>query len=351
MRGGEVVLEALLEMYPEADIFTHVYDQKNVSAKINSRKIVTTFINKLPWAKKFYQIYLPLMPLALEQLDLTDYDLVISAEAGPAKGIITAPEAVHICYCHSPMRYVWDLTWQYQNKTNAVVRFLLAPVLHYLRSWDQISASRPSVIVANSSFTQKRIAQYWGQESTVIHPPVSVIASDFLVTATDYYVYAGALVNYKSAELAVAAFNANGKVLLVLGGGEERSRLEESANTNIRFLGRLADDQFSAYIAEAKALIFPGLEDFGITPVEAICLKTPVIAYGRGGVLDSVTDGITGVLFREQTVASLQQALAQFESMSLTISDEQCEAIKQQFSPARFEQQFSALLAAQLQLS
>jgi glycosyltransferase involved in cell wall biosynthesis len=344
MRGGEAVLSSLLEIFPDADIYTHVYEPTEVTQQIRAKTVRTSFINKLPFAKKYYKYYLPLMPLALEQLDLTDYDLVISSEAGPAKGVITRPDAFHICYCHSPMRYIWDMTWQYQQNTNIVIKWLMAPVLHYLRMWDQSSASRPDVIVANSTFTQQRIRKFWGRDAMIIHPPVAVADTELVAPSTEYYVYAGELVGYKRGDLAVDAFNINGRPLIVLGAGEELQRLESIANSNITFIGRVDDDVFQRTLAGAKALIFPGVEDFGITPVEAISLQTPVIAFGRGGALDSIEEGKTGLFFYEQTIDAVNAAVNRFESLDLKISAEYSKEIQRQFSVDQFKMQFEKLV-------
>jgi glycosyltransferase involved in cell wall biosynthesis len=345
MRGGEAVLETLLEMYPEADIFTHVYDQDTVSAHINSRKIVTTFINRLPFSRKYYKYYLPLMPIALEQLDLTDYDLVISCESGPSKGIITKPEALHVCYCFSPMRYIWDLTGFYQRDKNWFIKLLLMPVIHYLRIWDVSSACRPDVIVTLSNFTRQRIKKFWGRSSVVIPPPVN-INIDVKVKSSDsaYYIYAGELVAYKRVDLVIEAFNDNGKELVIAGDGEEFDRLKSMAKDNVSFAGRLDNKQFFELIAGAKALVFPGVEDFGLIPVEAMCLQTPVIAFSRGGVLDSVEDGKTGLFFDEQTTESINKAVSRFENIDLKISDECSKGVHNQFSAERFKTQLKELL-------
>jgi glycosyltransferase involved in cell wall biosynthesis len=345
MRGGEAVLETLLEMYPEADIFTHVYDQNTVSTQINSRKIFTTFINRLPFSRKYYKYYLPLMPIALEQLDLTDYDLVISCESGPSKGIITKPEALHVCYCFSPMRYIWDLTGFYQQDKNWFIKLLLIPIIHYLRIWDVSSACRPDVIVTLSNFTRQRIKKFWGRSSVVIPPPVNIdVEVNVKPLDSDYYIYAGELVAYKRVDLVIEAFNDNGKELVIAGCGEELDRLKSMAKDNVSFAGRLENKQFFELIAGAKALVFPGVEDFGLIPVEAICLQTPVIAFGRGGVLDSVEDGKTGLFFSEQTIESVNKAIGRFENLDLKISDECSKDVQNQFGAERFKTQFKELL-------
>ena len=238
MRGGEKVLEALCEMYPTADIFTHVYDAENVSDKINSHKIITTFISKLPFAKKLYKLYLPLMPVALELLDLTSYDLIISSESGPAKGVIPAPGAKHICYCHSPMRYIWDHYNIYYQNAGYITKLMMPLMSHYLRQWDVTSSARVDIFVANSSHVANRIQKYYRRDALVIHPPVAV--EDFNKVdeseIEDFYLWAGELVAYKRPDILIAAFNESGKRLVVIGDGPALKELQNLAKENIEFL-------------------------------------------------------------------------------------------------------------------
>lgn len=317
MRGGERVIEALCRLYPQADIFTHVYDPAAISETINRHRVFTTFISRLPKAKKWYQSYLPLMPLALEQLDLSGYDLVISSESGPAKGVITAPDAAHICYCHSPMRYVWDMYHDYTANMFLPKRLLVAPIMHYLRMWDNASASDPDVVVANSNFIAERVKKCWGRDAEVVHPPVAV--EDFTPVPRsqrkDFYLYFGELVPYKRADLAVKAFSRPEckRNLIVIGQGEQLDSLKKIAGPRVDFLGRQPHDIVKEHLANCRALIFPGLEDFGIIPVEALASGTPVIAYGRGGVKDTIKDGVNGIFFHNQTEEDLLAALESFE--------------------------------------
>jgi glycosyltransferase involved in cell wall biosynthesis len=314
MRGGEKVLEALCELYPEADIFTHVYDEKAISPAIKKHKITTTFIQKLPRASKYYKKYLPFMPYALESLDLREYDLIISSEAGPAKGVITRPDALHICYCHSPMRYLWDQYHVYRKNAGWLTRMFMSVFFPYLRLWDAVSANRVDSFVANSRFIAKRIRKFYRRDATVIHPPVSV--RDFTVENTqgDYYLCLGMLVPYKRFDIAITAFSLCGKKLIVAGTGDETERLKSLAGPNIQFVGWQSDEQIRGLLAHCKALIFPTEEDFGIVPIEAMACGRPVIAYKAGGVLETVVHGKTGILFDHQTPESLQQAVADFET-------------------------------------
>lgn len=313
MRGGEKVVEALLDIFPQADIYCHVFDRSAVSKKIADRFKGITFINRLPWARKKYQSYLPLMPMALEGLDLRDYDLVISSESGPAKGIIVAPEATHVCYCHSPMRYVWDMYHDYRETAGLLTRWLMPPVMHYLRIWDVTTAARVDHFICNSRYVASRVRRYYHRESSVVHPPVAV--EDFAISEEigDYYLFVGQLVDYKRADLAVAAFNENGRPLKVVGDGMQMKRLKSLARPNVELVGKVDPATLKDLYSHAKALIFPGIEDFGIVPLEAMASGRPVIAFARGGALETVVEGKTGVLFYEQTPRALNEAVARFE--------------------------------------
>lgn len=316
MRGGEKVLEELCDIFPQADIYTHVAIPQNLSEKLRRHRIRETFIAKLPGSKKHYQKYLPFMPQALEALDLDDYDLVISSESGPAKGVITGPDTAHLCYCHSPMRYIWDQYHVYRAQAGRLTRFLMPLTVPRLRMWDQSSAARIDRIVANSDFVRRRIAKSWGRAASVVHPPVDLDA--FVPQAgtppEDFYLYVGELVSYKRVDLLVDAFNASGRKLVVIGDGGERDRLEARAKGNIRFHGRASFDDLKAHYARCRALMFPGVEDFGIVPLEAMASGRPVIAYARGGALETVKNGVTGLFFERPAVDSINAAIARFES-------------------------------------
>ena len=321
-RGGEKVVEALLDLYPQADLFTHVYDESLTEGKLKGRNITTTFISKLPGAKKHYQKYLPLMPIALEQLDLREYDLVISSESGPAKGIIISPDATHICYCHSPMRYVWDMYPDYVKTAGLLSRWLMRPLIHYLKIWDRLSADRVDYFIANSSFVAKRINKFYRRSAEVIHPPVDIDEFELNSEKSDFYLLLGQLTHYKRADLAVDAFLANGKKLLVIGDGEQYQSLKALENDRVKVLGRASWDECKNYLSKAKALIFPGVEDFGMVPVEAMACGTPVLAFAKGGALETVNDGHSGYLFYEQTVESLNACINKFEEQSELIDSE-----------------------------
>lgn len=319
MRGGERVLEALLDLFPEADIFTNVYDAQAVSEKIRSRTVRTTFIDHLPWAKRLYKSYLPLMPLALESLDLSGYDLILSSESGPAKGVLVPPTAFHCCYCHSPMRYIWDGYAHYRQGAGAVTRLLMPPLCHYLRLWDAATALRVDAFAANSVHVARRIARVYGRRDVqVIHPPVDVAAFDATRPRGDRYLYVGELVGYKQAETAVAACLRLGRPLTVIGGGPQLKRIRQLAQGgDVEVLGRQPFSVVHHHMATCRALLFPGEEDFGLVPVEAMASGAPVIASARGGALDSVVDGQTGILYPGAGEQDLVAAIHRFESAPL----------------------------------
>lgn len=313
MRGGEKVVEALCKLFPNADIFTLVVDPAAISDRLRQHRITPSFVQKLPGAVRHYQALLPLYPLALEQFDLSAYDLVLSSESGPAKGVLTRPETCHICYCHTPMRYLWDMYHDYRDNAGLIKRWAMFPLTHYLRQWDLSSASRVDYFVANSTHVARRIAKHYRREAQVIHPPVETDSFTISSKIDDFYLMVGQLVRYKRPDLAVQAFTRLGKPLVVIGEGEELPRLKKMAGSNIRFLGRQPFEVIRDNYARCRAFIFPGEEDFGITPVEAQASGRPVIAYGRGGALETVKERETGIFFQEPTVESLMDALMRFE--------------------------------------
>lgn len=345
MRGGERVLEQILDLYPQADIFTHVYDPERISAKIRAHKVTTTFIGRLPFATRHYQKYLPLMPQALELLDLSAYDLVISCEAGPAKGVITRPDAIHVTYCHSPMRYIWDQYGQYRDAGGPLTRLSMPLLAPGLRRWDMASASRSDAIMANSHFVRKRVAKFWGRAASVVHPPVE--ASLFSPsTPGDEYLWAGQLVPYKRPDLVVEAFRRNGLPLHIVGDGPMRAQLERAASPNIRFTERLDFDALRHAYAKARALVFTAEEDFGMIPVEVQASGRPVIAYGRGGALETVVEGRTGLFYREQTAAAIDEAVIALENWLPSFDPAEAVAQAGKFSVANFRAGFLASVDA-----
>lgn len=343
MGGGEKVLEAICRLYPQADIYTHALRPEAISDAIRSHRIRTTFINRLPLASRFYQTYLPLMPRALEQLDLTGYDLVISSESGPAKGVVTRADAAHVCYCHTPMRYLWDYWPQYLAGASLPKRIGMRFFLPYLRRWDVLSAFRVDKFIANSRTVARRIAKHWRREAAVVYPPVNI--SGFPVRTRPggkYYICAGRLTPYKRVDLAIRACVRLGRKLLVVGDGEDMARLRALADGNVTFAGRLDESGLLDALAEARALIFPGEEDFGIVPVEAMASGLPVIAYGRGGATETVLHGSTGLFFEKQDTDSLCGAIMEFEAGEDGFLPEKARERAENFSADKFSQRFQA---------
>ena len=346
MRGGENVLQALCEIYPDADIFTHVYCRENISEEINTHKITTSFIQKLPWAEKLYQSYLPLMPFALKQLDLTGYDLIISSESGPAKGVRVPKGAKHICYCHTPMRYVWDMYVEYKNNAGYIKQMLMPGLVWWLRRWDKETALGVDQFIANSRFVQQRIRNIYGRDSKVIYPPVSVDQFTISARIESYYLYVGELTHYKQPRLAVEAFNVSGRRLLVIGEGDMENELKLIARPNIEFMGRQSFDDLKIYFSQCKALIFPGIEDFGIIPVEVMASGRPVIAYAGGGALETVTEHKSGLFFSSQTVDSLNNAVENFENNESEFVASNIRHTAESFSKQRFKSEMLEIVGS-----
>lgn len=347
-RGGEKVLEQLLKLYPDADIVTHVSEKKIIDKYLPYNKIIHTFISKLPFSQKHYQKYLPLMPYALEQIDLSDYDLIISSESGPAKNVVTSPDALHISYCHSPMRYVWDMYHLYMKESGFITRILMKPFIHYLKIVDRLSADRVDYFIANSNFISRRIKKSYRRDSTVIFPPVAIQNFEISLVKEDYYLLLGQLVSYKRADLVIDAFIENGRKLIVIGEGELEKELKLKATSNITFLGRQSFEALKKNLSHAKALIFPGIEDFGIVPLEAMASGTPVIAYKKGGVLDTIVDKETGLFFDEQTVTSLNEKINFFESGEVKFEPHKLRAHANKFSEESFRQNISNFINSKL---
>lgn len=349
MRGGEKVIESLCRLFPQADIYTHVHDPAAISDTINAHRIVETSIARLPFARRNYPMYLPLMPGALESLDLSGYDLVISSESGPAKGVIAPPDAFHLCYTHSPMRYLWDQYHLYRDGSGRLARMMMPLLAPRLRQWDVTSAARVDAFLANSTHVARRINKYWRREAEVLAPPVDVDAFAPLPRgeAGDFYLWVGELVRYKRPDIAVEAFTRTGRRLVVVGGPEaERSRLAQGAGPNVSFLGKTDFPVLRDHMARCRALIFPGEEDFGIVPVEVMASGRPVIAYGRGGALDTVVDGATGLLFDDQSVEGLVAAVESFEARGLHDLDPlDLAAHARRFDEAHFQDGIRAALA------
>lgn len=346
MRGGERVLERVLRLFPDADIYTHVYDPAAVSADIRSRNVRTTFIDRLPASRRLYQKYLPLMPAALEELDLRGYDLVLSFEAGPAKGVVAPPDAPHVCYCHSPMRYLWDSYPDYKASSGRLTRLGLPLLFPPLRVWDYASAGRVDGFIANSRFIQQRIRRAYRRDSLVVHPPAPVESFGPLSTVGEHYLWVGQMTPYKRADVAVEAFNRSGRPLRMIGRGEMRRSLERMAKPNITFSDALSFSELGQAYGGARGLVYTAEEDFGIVPVEMQAAGRPVLAYGRGGVLDSVEPGVTGRFFQAQTPESLEHGLAQFEDWLPSFRSQDAVANASRFSGPRFDAEYMSAVAA-----
>jgi glycosyltransferase involved in cell wall biosynthesis len=341
MRGGERVLESIAGLFPDADIFTNVLVAEKISEKLRNHRIHTTFINSLPFSSRHYPKYLMLMPRALELLDLSGYDLVISSESGPAKGIIPRPDAPHFCYCHTPMRYIWDRQQEYRSTLGVASRMVFDATAHKMRIWDVSTAARVDHFIANSRFVSQRIHKYYRRNSKVIHPPVSLERFSPATAKGSYYLFVSELVPYKRADIAVQAFNGLNRHLIVVGDGPDRKRLAHIASSNVEFKGRVSDQELEGLYRGARALIFPGIEDFGIVPLEAMACGRPVIAYGVGGALETIVPGVTGLLFSEQRPDALATAVKQFEDELEDILDpSEIVAHAQGFSPERFKREF-----------
>ncbi|MBU2037179.1 glycosyltransferase [Patescibacteria group bacterium] len=320
--GAERVLEVFCEIWPDAPIFTLVYDKQRTGGAFEGRKIRTSFLQKVPLAKTHHRPFLMLMPLAIEQFDLLKYDLVISSSASFAKGVITRPDALHICYCHTPTRYVWDDSQKYINEFNypSFIKKGIPLFLNYLRVWDESAAERPDVYLANSQFVASRIKKYYNRQSRVIYPPVKTENFHLDGKTEDYFLIVVRFLPYKKIDLAISAFNELGWPLKIIGDGPDRNRLKKMAGSNIEFIGLVAEKNLSDYFARCRAFIFPQEEDFGITAIEAMAAGRPVIAFRGGGALETVEEGKTGLFFNEQTPESLIATLKKFNQADFSPS-------------------------------
>lgn len=347
--GADRVVDCMHHVFPDAPIYTLVYDKDKMPAWFRDYDIRTTWIQKLPFATRLYKKLLPLMPGAFEALDLSEYDLVLSSSSSCSKGVITRPDAVHICYCHTPIRYVWDFYYTYRANANPLVRAVMPGQMHKLRQWDKCAADRVDYFIANSRYIAQRIKKYYRRDSDVIYPCVHINQSPF-VEKEDFYLVVGRFTWYKRIDLAVAACTKLGRRLVVIGSGDEESRLRAIAGPTVEFKGGgLSDEEVRDYYLRAKAFLFPGEEDFGITPVEAQSAGTPVLAYGRGGACETVEDGRTGLLFHAQTVDSLAECIEKFEAEGVACTKEEIRAHSLRFSEERFEAQLRAYCARRVE--
>ncbi|MEW6407844.1 MAG: glycosyltransferase [Patescibacteria group bacterium] len=313
--GAEKVLQVFHELFPRAPVFTIVYDRDEVGNTFNHLDIRPSFIQKLPGGVKHYKWYLTLMPVAIEQFDLSLYDTVLSDSSAYSKGIVVRPETLHICYCHAPTRYLWNDTHKYTEelKQPRIIKSLLPLFLHNIRIWDYMAAKRVDRFIANSGAVAQRIKKYYNQESEVIYPPVEVNKYQISDKTDNYFLIVSRLRPYKRVDLAIEAFNALGFPLKIIGIGEEYKKLKKMAKKNIEFLGPLCDEEKKKYLSRCIAFIHPQEEDFGITAVEAMASGRPVIAYRRGGALETIKEGITGTFFEDQTPWSLVDIVRDFK--------------------------------------
>lgn len=316
MGGAERVVLALHELFPDAPLYTSIYDPQRVDPAFQKIDIRTSFMQKWPLVKKHHQPFLPFYPIAMEGLDLRGYDLVLSSSSAFGKGIIVKPGTLHICYCHTPMRWCWNYNeYVEREQLGGMARRILPFFVNWLRVWDQTTAMRVDHFIANSPVIAERIQKYYRRESVVIPPPVEASRFPFdpATQLGNYFLSMGRLAPYKRVDLAIQACNRLGLPLVVIGSGRDEKQLKAMAGPTIRFLGRLSDAEVLPYLAQCRAFLFPGEEDFGITPLEVQASGRPVIAYGAGGALASVVDGVTGRFFYEQTAESLANVLAAFD--------------------------------------
>lgn len=326
--GGERVFDAIATIFPTADVFTLFLDKQKLPPWLHQRKISTSFLDKIPIAQKVHRHFLPFYPLAVEMLDLSGYDLVITSDSGPVKGVLTDPHSTHICYCHSPMRYLWDGYSAYYRGMPRLAQTIFGISSHYVRNWDYSAAQRVDQFIANSRYVAGRIRKYYRRESTVIHPPINTSQSYLAGKHEDYYLAVGRLVAYKRTDILMNACSKLGRKLVIVGAGPERRKLERHSPRNVEFLGEVDDLELGRLYAQCRALLFAADEDFGMVPLEAQSYGRPVIAFGKGGSLESVIGSytpiseeradedtsLTGVFFEEQTADSLARAILSFES-------------------------------------
>ncbi len=334
--GAEKVLEQILSIFPKADLFSVIdFFPKEFRHHLMNKVAKTSFIQNLPFAKRLYRYYLPLMPLAIEQLDLTGYELVISSSHAVAKGVLTGPGQRHLCYCHSPLRYAWDLQHFYlRGESRPFARY----ALHRLRLWDAIASQRVDTFLANSHFIAERIQKCYGRPAHVVYPPVAVDRFPLQMYKQDFYLTASRLVSYKRIDILIDAFRSMpGKRLIVVGSGPEEARLKRRAPANVSFTGYLPQDKLADLLGKARAFLYAALEDFGIAPIEALSCGTAVLAYGQGGVKESCAG--VGLFFMEQTAESVRKAVEEFESKP-PISPLKCRHHAERFSEAHFREEF-----------
>lgn len=350
--GGEKVVQSITDVWSDFDYFSLIdfLDEKDRNAILKGQASTTSFIQKLPGAKKNHRKYLQFFPLAIESFNVSDYDVIISSSSAVAKGILTHQNQLHICYCHSPMRYAWNLYFDYlqsKNLLTGIKGWYAKSVLHKIRQWDVNSSNRVDYFIANSHYIAKRIQKIYRREATVIYPPVDTDSFQLQHQKKEYYVAASRLVSYKKIDIIINAFNElPEKELIVVGDGPERKKLEKLAKNNIRFTGKASKEAMVTLLQEAKALIFAADEDFGILPVEAQSCGTPVIAYKKGGLLETVIEGETGVFFEKQRIEDVVKAINSFEKKEFDAERIRKNALR--FSKQRFEREIKEFVEAKI---
>lgn len=344
--GAEKVLKVLADMFPDAPIYTLLYEKKNADKYYKGRKIETSIIQRMPGGVRFYQWYMPFMPMAVEFFDLTQFDVVISDTSSFAKGVITPTKTLHICYCHTPTRYLWSDTHQYlkELKYNKYIKKVISLIMNYVRIWDRLAADRVDVFIANSKFIAKRISKYYKRDSTIIFPPVDTDNFKVADSIGDYFLIGGRLAPYKRVDIVVEAFKKTGLKLKIFGDGVDMERLKKLAagNPDIEFLGRIDDKEKAEVYSKCIAFINPQEEDFGITVVEAMAAGRPVIAYKSGGAMETVIDGVTGRFFNNQTAEDLVEVLKSFDPEQFDSGKIRAHA--EQFSTARFKNEIKEFI-------
>jgi glycosyltransferase involved in cell wall biosynthesis len=346
--GAEDVLEAFVSLYPDAPLYTSLYERKRMPEHWQHWDIRTSFIDRLPYARRKQQLYFPLYPLAFEQFDLRGYDVVLTNKSGFCHGVITDPETVHICYCLTPTRYVWRYhQYAAQENLGCLTRAALTPFLTYLRLYDRLAADRVDHFIAISDEVRRRIAKIYRRDSVIIYPPVDTSRFEPSNRVDDYYLFVGRLVPYRRLDLLVEAFNRMRRPLTIAGSGRDRARLESLAGPTVSFMGFVPDEELPDLLARCRAFIWPGEEDFGISPLNAMAAGRPVIAYAAGGALETVIPGATGALFAEQTVAAIISAVEAFDPMSISSAD--IRRHSEQFDTAVFKRRIQTFVEQKLE--
>jgi glycosyltransferase involved in cell wall biosynthesis len=353
MGGSEKVVQAIAEIYPDADIYTLVADKKLLSElNFKEDKVTTSLIQKLPFGKQKYKSYLALFPFAIEQFDLSEYDVIISSNHAVAKGVLTTDEQLHVTYCHSPIRYAWDLHHQYLKEAGlgfGVKGLIARYILHKIRIWDISSANRPDYYLSNSNFIGKRIDKVYNKPSTTIYPPIEIDDFSLYEEKEDYYLTCSRMVPYKRIDLIAEAFSQMpDKKLIIIGDGPDYEKVKNKAGVNVELKGYLPFKDLIHYMQRAKAFVFVAIEDFGMLPVEAQACGTPVIAYGKGGSIETVIDKETGILFNEQTVEGIIGGVQEFEVIQHTFNAKRIRLHAETFGRDRFKQEIKDFIDSKL---